>query len=629
MARNLNNITQVNGYTIQKPDINIEWSSEFKAKTNQATGNCGIFIPVYWRELIPGEKLKIEQEAVLQFTPFVTNLMHEIKGEILTYFVPYRISAFLRDEESIDGEIMQEADELKWQEYITGGITGESTLELDGLNPADIKLAFENEPNKTEQTLVDYFYNFQNVYDNITTPKKVNMLKVNAYNLIYNKQLRNPDFTKWKKTIPESFDKTDYSDEDDFYNDLKEIYTPARGYWNADRFTRARKVQLRGAQPIIPITTDEVELKHEWDVWSNHPSNFNMELNSWISRIPTSTVPTESDMRYAGIKAFIDQQGDQQNLYLYQKGGDTFGLQGRVTDADSTVFANMDPTSPSGERARAFGQLTGIHLRDHTVEAQNATFDYVDFLYNMALVKYEANNARMKPRYTDYLKYRYGVIPQDSRFNDPEWLGSYDFEVQIDTITQTAGGTPSQGQSGSNYQGNITSQAWGLNRTNNNGITYNAKEHGILLSLMIIKPIAVYEGGLEKIDEQDRTRFSFPTPEFVNLPDEKIHKSELYYTGEKDEDEKFFGWESIYDYYRTETNRVCGKLRPSDENGLYTYTLARSLPENVELNDDFLKCNPDMARIKQFQYQPDFIFFHRNRLWEALPIPLVNDPINT
>lgn len=582
MPRNLNNITQTNGYTVQKPDINLEWSSFYSNKTNQGTGDCGKIIPVYFRELMPNQKVQCEQDIALQFTPFVSNLFHEIKGELMTFFVPYRICAFMRPTENFGDEevddIREEADQLKWEAFITGGLTGKTTIKLPGKYYGRLLERIKGENNGTAVgTLLDYFgfpIHTMASTGGTSNDTAINVLPFNAYNLIYNEKLRNPDFTPWKqmeienKTAPLEF---------------KALET-ATAYWNADRFTRARKWQQRGIVPSIPINNELAELAIKFSVTND----------------TTAQTGEISELRNPPISTNLSNNNEDLKIGLTDTG------------------AFMGTSSP---------KISAKAIAEENFA--NAELNYNDFLYYLAVLKYEVNNARIKPRYTEQLKYRFGIIPQDSRFNEPEFIASHSFNIGVDTNQATGTGTATIDETTINTaQGNITGQAWGGGRKM--GFEYKSMEHGILITLMIVRPIGVYEGGLERFWRTDRTRFDFPTPELMNTPDVEIKKGEIHMTGVKSEDEQLFGWQSIYDEYRTETNQVCGLLRPSITGGLGTYTLARfwSNDNRPALNDNFLLCKPDMARIKQYTDQPDFIFFHRNQTRTAAPLPLINEPIN-
>lgn len=576
MPRNLNNITQTNGYTITKPNIKQEWSSVYMAKTNQGTGNCGKIIPVYTRELIPGQTINLQQDVAIQFTPFLTNLFHEIKGELITYFVPYRICAFMRNTETIDEEIKQEADQLKWESYITGGKNGQDNQSLEKIS---LKLNKWANDGTLIGTLTDYF----GMPTHITAGTSIsdaeenmpNRLPWNAYNLIYNTKLRNPDYTKWKHMGNANTKEL-----------MKERNDVATAYWNADRFTRARAMQQRGIAPNIPINSTLIELAHQF-------------TRTGIA--PTGVIVSDTTMGSSGVQLAVDSENQDNNLQLLMK------------------------TSTTDERS------SDITLEKHTIPEGTITaeLNLNEFLYDLGILQYEANMARIKPRYTDFLNSQFGIIPEDSRFQEPEWLSSNSFAIGVDTNQATATGSATiQSETVTTRQGEITSQAWGGGQKMKT--KYRASEHGLIMTLMIIRPMGVYEGGLERFWQGNRTRFSFPLPETTNLPDQKITHGEIHFTGDTEEDNKLFGWEAIHDQYRTETNQVCGLLRPSEQGGLASYTLARYFDNGIEgtIDDAFLKCNPNMERIKQYINQPDFIFFVRTENKTAMPIPLINQPIN-
>lgn len=550
------------------------------------------------RELMPNQKVQCEQDIALQFTPFVSNLFHEIKGELMTFFVPYRICAFMRPTENFGDEevddIREEADQLKWEAFITGGLTGKTNIQLPTWNIERIRTAYND--NNTIGTLLDYFG--MPVHAMNSSSALTNRLPWNAYNLIYNDKLRNPDFTPWKNMTSGSLD-----------SQIKDFNNCAFAYWNADRFTRARKWQQRGITPSIPINSELIELVHTVTIKERETTP--SQLVDFITNKNSIAPGTKS-------RAIIMQNADNRESGV-----------GTESDGFSVSLAGSD--SQNGLRTGIYSPAENAYIEKHTIPAGTTTaeLNYNDFLYYLAILKYEVNNARIKPRYTEQLKYRFGIIPQDSRFNEPEFITSHSFNIGVDTNQATGTGSTTIDETTINTaQGNITGQAWGGGRKM--GFEYKAMEHGLLMTLLIVRPIGVYEGGLERFWRADRTRFDFPTPELMNTPDVEIKKGEIHFTGNQEIDDQLFGWQSIYDEYRTETNQVCGLLRPSITGGLGSYTLARfwTNSNRPELNDNFLLCKPDMARIKQYTDQPDFIFFHRNQTRTAAPMPLINEPIN-
>lgn len=110
MAFNVNKLNQSNNYGDNRPKIKRQYSGMNLNFTVQGTGDMGKLIPIYCRELIPGEKAKLSVDAGIQFMPFVSNLMHEINGEVICGFTPNRLTWD------------------KWEEFITGGEDGMSNI---------------------------------------------------------------------------------------------------------------------------------------------------------------------------------------------------------------------------------------------------------------------------------------------------------------------------------------------------------------------------------------------------------------------------------------------------------------------------------------------------------------------
>ena len=208
---------------------------------------------------------------------------------------------------------------------------------------------------------------------------------------------------------------------------------------------------------------------------------------------------------------------------------------------------------------------------------------------------------------------RWGVTIQDARYQYAQIVDANTISISQNGITQTA---PQQGES--TAQGNITGQGWG----NGGGKTkFYAPEHGVLITLLQIRPSNAYELGFEA-QYQKETRFDYPTPELVDTPDVPIYAKELAPNAPNDQ---ILGYKGIYDEYRTKFNKVTGLLRPSLRGSLAVKTLARSWDDEIDM-ESVVKCEPQMSRIKQFPSQPDFTMITQTQILTNVPIPYVNDP---
>lgn len=567
MAFNLNTINQNTQYNLPAVDIKHEWSAVGKPSSHASDGKVGGWLPMKPIFCIPGEKHRFRPSVGIQFTPFVNNLFTELTGIVYSYFVPYRLI------------------EDNWEEFITGGKDGQTTVQLSRLNSkklqeqanayVDSSLAGKKYDvvyrKKTRGNILDSMavglysamnaiFPFAGPYgsdENYDTDYWASPVK--AYNLIYNECLRWPD----------------YEDERDL---LDVSVFPC--HWNNDYITRARLYQQRGAIPLLPVTPGTLTqtLKHKF--------------GDSYSQVSMSSGSLEGVGLHPGI--------DSSRLEQYGFSGSS--------------------------QADVIGD--GITINDHNVElsVDNVSINLNELMIDLGIMRYQINNARMQPRYIDQLKARFGVYPQDSRLQRPEYIGSVPINITSQGIVNTA-----------NEQGEITSQSFG--RTDGSYLEYEVQEHGLIMNLFCVKPMAQY-GGFTPKQWFHRTRFDFPTPELANTPDVQIERKELSYKlnsgGESDSDYNSvgLGWTDIYSEYRTEMNTVGGLLNPlnasEDYPTLDSFTLCRywSQDNPPSMNASLIQVPMGVLdRVKTFINQPDFIYFYRCPDDTAQPLPLRSEPV--
>ena len=95
------------------------------------TADMGQLIPIMCDEVVPGDKWEIGNELVIRLQPLVAPVLHKITAFVHFFFVPYRI---------LDDD---------WEEIITGGRNGDSTVPLPRFVPELV--------DTSKGTLWDYF----------------------------------------------------------------------------------------------------------------------------------------------------------------------------------------------------------------------------------------------------------------------------------------------------------------------------------------------------------------------------------------------------------------------------------------------------------------------------------------
>jgi len=193
--------------------------------------DMGQLIPILADEMIPGDVFKIGAEMVIRMQPLVAPIMHEINAYIHYFFVPARL-----------------IDE-NFEEFITGGTTGETSVQLPRWNPT----------NNAAYSLWDYLG-----FPVGVTPAGALPLDYpkRAYNLIYNEYYRDQNF----------IDEVDITSQESIL----------RRAWEKDYFTSALPWQQRGTAPALPISGIT---SAQWDTAKIIDNQTDNATNHWKSYV--------------------------------------------------------------------------------------------------------------------------------------------------------------------------------------------------------------------------------------------------------------------------------------------------------------------------------------------------------
>lgn len=194
----------------------------------------------------------------------------------------------------------------------------------------------------------------------------------------------------------------------------------------------------------------------------------------------------------------------------------------------------------------------------------------------LALQRYEEARARFGSRYVEYLRYL-GVRSSDARLQRPEYLGGGSYPVQFSEVLQTAEGTDPVGQ--------MAGHGIGVSRSARYRRFF--EEHGIVLSLMSVKPKTIYaQGQFRKWNRL--TKEDYWQKELEHIGQQPIQKKEVYAASA--DPTGTWAWQDRYDEYRREESLVHGAFRPGQN--LDFWNFARSFASEPALNSDFVKAVP-------------------------------------
>lgn len=193
-----------------------------------------------------------------------------------------------------------------------------------------------------------------------------------------------------------------------------------------------------------------------------------------------------------------------------------------------------------------------------------------------ALQRYEEARARYGSRYSEYLRYL-GVRSSDARLQRPEYLGGGKQTVQFSEVLQTAPGTEQQGVG--------EMRGHGIAAMRSNRFRRFFEEHGIVMTLMSIKPRTMYMQSAHRSWFR-RTKEDFWQKELEHIGQQAIENREIY--AMSSQPTEVFGYQDRYDEYRRHESSVGGEFRSV----LDYWHMARNFNDQPVLNGDFVQSLP-------------------------------------
>jgi len=289
----------------------------------------------------------------------------------------------------------------------------------------------------------------------------------------------------------------------------------------------------------------------------------------WTQKGDAVTVPIGGQAEVHGI-AKGNQTWQGQQTAIFETGGT-----GSTTYAGSSPmhtepwFAEEDPANAGFPGI--FADLSGA-----------SGVDVNTFRRAFALQRYAEARARYGSRYTEYLRYL-GVNPADARLQRPEYLGGGTARVSMSEVLQTTDTTAAT--AGRYGVGDMYGHGVAHTRSNRYRRTFN--EHGYVLSLLSVRPRAMYLDGISRTWLR-RTNEEFWQKELQQIGQQEVWQGEVYSETSPSDTYDTFGYQDRYREYREENSRVSAEFRDV----LKYWHLGREFSTAPVLNQSFTDCAP-------------------------------------
>ncbi len=197
-----------------------------------------------------------------------------------------------------------------------------------------------------------------------------------------------------------------------------------------------------------------------------------------------------------------------------------------------------------------------------------------------ALQRFAEARARYGSRYTEYLKYL-GVRSPDSRLQRPEYLGGGRVTVSISEVLQTS---PDESGPASSFVGDLYGH--GIAAMRSNRYRRHFQEHGYIMSLLSVRPKAVYSDGIAR-HWLRRFREDHYQKELQHIGQQEVWEGEVFAEDEGTGTYNTWGYQDRYMEYREEPSKATSEFR-----GLLDYWhMARIFEALPALNQTFTDCD--------------------------------------
>lgn len=285
----------------------------------------------------------------------------------------------------------------------------------------------------------------------------------------------------------------------------------------------------------------------------------------WEQKGPSISIPLTGNAPVLGIGALDASPTGSGALYRQSDG--TF-ISGNVVNNSVNVLMKTDTTGNTGA-------ANSLDIRANLAGISAVTMNALREA--MALQRYEEARARFGSRYTEYLMYL-GVKSADSRIQQPEYLGGGRQTIQFSEVVATAetGATVDVGDM----------KGHGIATMKSNRYRRYFEEHGIVMTLMSVRPKTMYMQGLSRQFNR-RTKEDYWQKELQHIGQDNILNKEVY--APHATPDGTFGWQDRYDEYRKSESNVAGEFRTTSLN---YWHLARDFSSDPALNSTFVTSVP-------------------------------------
>ncbi|UPW41091.1 major capsid protein [Sigmofec virus UA08Rod_5550] len=562
----------------------VEKSRMVATPVHLTTFNAGDIVPIYCREILPGESISMKMDFVLRQTTLLTPTMGNMECDIFAFFVPNRI-------------VNQSWKAVEGENY-SGSWTANSVSLcplVSNASPATIQIPVGS--------VADYYgFPTQKPIPS-TVLKECHDLKFRGYVMIYNEHFRDQNY---QPPIPMStlnvyqdflnvsggntVNLSPTSSNVDSPITLSASVAPsgspgpgavAHALYGSGRTISASST-VRGPQRAGRFFAVNPPLKanklHDYfTTVLPSPQKSQSEVLSPVTGSISSRIPVTT----GSVNSFGSMNAA---LQWYTTGGTPLTNNSSLGVAVSTGSYNETVATPISFTSSQTNVIPANLSTVPDAPIAGLTMSINDLRMAAAVQQFYEILARGGSRYREFVSSFFGIDVDDPFSDTPVCLGRIRRSLDLYQTAQT-----SSSESGNTPQGNLA--AFGY--TSSSGELFNSTfvEHGFLHILCVVRHKNVYSSYLSR-DNFRLSALDFYTPPLANISEQPVYTREINpFVSDPD---SIFGYQEAWAEYRYEPDQVSGLMRPmpTGSESLSLWNYADNFDDTITIsNGNWLKSN--------------------------------------
>lgn len=563
------------------------------------TAPLGMLLPIYCEEVVPSDHFKISVQSLTRTLPLNTAAFARVSEHFDFFFVPYRrlYSEFddfvIGNNENVnffrslafntageDGKVVLSAPQLKNSAGVNVSTkAGQRPLlfSLKYLAQQVCLSLFFKQTNRTDNSL------FAGENDELGYPLQYGarrLLDLLGYGNYHNPKTGEPSFY--------GAGEVDVTNTDSLVNlfalqAYQKIYQDfyRNTYWQAEDFS------LSTSKWFDYLTRTYTNESLPTDATKG-------DVIPWLRKLLTVRYADYKKDMLMSIKP-MQQLGDLTLIY-----NDTTNVRNIATQENSIDMQHNSESPQVGDPSETFTSINNGLFTSRAIDmAQNPGDNYPSSIYlslldiriAKCLQRWKAVSLSNRMDYKNQVKAHLGATVPDGRVDLAEYIGGHSNSLNISEVTNTA-----------NDQGNISGK--GTMYSNNDTITYDVKEHGIIMCIYHLVPEIDYSGYQLQRQHTKSHFMDYLQPEYQHLGLAPMYVRDFSTVDLENTDDVIsnpdvlVGYNTRYPEYKCRIDNAHGELTLGGS--LQAWTIPTNLdkfvnsfaPNRVQLDYGDLKINP-------------------------------------